>query len=285
MQRDELTPALVRRAVRIYMELAWPDASAAHPVFEPRRLESATSIDELFALCTGPPKGDAGPLLDRYTLRLGNARYPFMKFVVQEYLLDEQYFFSVDTHDDLDIRPDNPDYAGWLEIKRHNRELKQAIESAWAEAGLPTHGELRRLAVGIAAKEHGEPERGRILLADDEEDVARGLEALLEARGYRVEVVVDGRAALARLARDPLPDLVLLDFGMPELDGAQVLERMRADPRTRDVPVLLATASSIDLERMGRVRGLLRKPYPREVLFALLEKILVPHRAGEPRAW
>jgi hypothetical protein len=53
---------------------------------------------------------------------------------------------------------------------------------------------------------------------------------------------------------------------------------MRADARTREIPVLLATASSIDLTRMGRVSGLLRKPYPRAVLYALLERLLSPKR-------
>ena len=109
---------------------------------------------------------------------------------------------------------------------------------------------------------------------DDEVDVARSVEALLKAKGYEVELAHDGLRVLEVLAEGELPDLVLLDLSMPELDGEEVLRRMRADERLRELPVLLATASAIDLDTMPRVAGFLRKPYPREVLFAMLESLL-----------
>ena len=113
---------------------------------------------------------------------------------------------------------------------------------------------------------------------DDEQGVALGLEALLEARGYTVEVAYDGRQVLERLRHDPLPDLVVLDFSMPEFDGEEVLERMRSTARTRDLPVLLATASSIELGRLRRISGILRKPYPRALLFKMLDELLANAR-------
>ena len=115
---------------------------------------------------------------------------------------------------------------------------------------------------------------------DDEQGVALGLGALLEARGYTVEVAYDGHQVLERLAHDPLPDLVLLDYSMPGLGGDGVLERLRGADRTRDLPVLMVTASSIDLGRMRRVSGLLRKPYPRALLFRMLEELLGGSQAG-----
>jgi CheY-like chemotaxis protein len=236
-------------------------------------LEAATTLGDLFALCERPRQND-NVLLERYTLRLGNARYPFMKFVVQEYLVDEEYFFSVDTHDDLDVRPDNPDYDAWQELKRYNLDLKKRIEAAWAEVGLPTHNDLRVLAEGLAQVERESKKPARLLVVDDETEVARGLKALLEARGYQVELFYDGRQVLTRLEQDPLPDLILLDYAMPECDGQEVLASLRTNPRLSSVPVLVATASSIDLERVPRASGLLRKPYPREVLFAMLRQLL-----------
>ena len=197
-----------------------------------------------------------------------------MKFVVQEYLVDEEYFFSVDTHDDIAIGPDNPDYDGWQDLKRYNAELKQEIEAAWVRAGLPTHLDLRVLAEGLAQVEVEGQKRARLLVVDDETDVAQGLKALLQGRGYQVECAYDGQQVLDRLGRDPLPDLVVLDYAMPELDGQEVLRRLRQDPRTERLPVLLTTASSIELKELQRASGLLRKPYPREVLFALLGKLL-----------
>ena len=273
MRLEDLTPAHLRRAVAIYLEIAWPGTDFPRPRVSVHDLENAHTLDELFARfeCV---KLEQGPLSPRYTLRLGNRRYPFMKFVVQEYLVDKEYFFSVDTHDDLDVRSDNPDYDAWQELRAHNRALKQQIEEAWAVAGLPTHRDLRRIAEHLAQFERESKKRYRLLLVDDETDVCRGLGALLEARGYDVELAYDGKAVLERLEQDPLPDLILLDYAMPELDGEVVLARIRGNPRTAGLPVLLATASSIDLARMPRATGFLRKPYPREALFPILSKML-----------
>ena len=274
MRLEELTPEMVRRAVDIYMQYAWPDAGAAKPRFDPSTLEGVESLPELFALCESKSSHNEGPLCARYTLRLGNRDYPFMKFVVQEYLVDEEYFFSVDTHDDIEVPVDSPDYEKFQEIRRHNSELKHEIEAAWHHAGLPTHNDLRELAEGLARLEGGQDRRGRLLVVDDERNVARGIAALLSARGYEVEVAYDGRQVLARLEKGPLPDLVVLDYSMPEMDGHEVLDRIRSHAEWSSLPVLLATASEISLAEIQRVSGLLRKPYPREVLFKMVEQLM-----------
>ncbi len=278
MRLDELTPAHVRLAVQLYMDRAWPDPGTANPWFDPKQLEGIASIKELFRQFSSSGDVEDGPACARYTLRLGNQAYPFMKFVLQEYLVDHEYFFSVDTHDDLDIPPGSPEFPKWQEIRRANSQLKAAIEAAWGQAGLPNNEDLQRLAEGLARVERGANRRGRLLIVDDEQGVALGLEALLEARGFTVEVAYDGRQVLERLRHDPLPDLVVLDYSMPELDGDEVLERLRTNARTADLPVLLATASSIDIGRMQRVSALLRKPYPREVLFKMIDDLLAQQR-------
>lgn len=272
MRLEHLTPAHVRRALAVYLEAAWPEGSSGRPRVDLSSYEAMVDLDSLlkaFERCSGDGGG-----LARYTLRLGNSRYPFMKFVVQEHLVNGEYFFSVDTHDNLDIRPDAPDYAEWEGLKAYNRELKARIEAGWDRAGLPTNSDLRLLMEELARVEREESKRRSILLVDDERDVALGLAALLRARGYEVEVARDGLEALERLARDPLPDLVLLDYEMPQLDGEEVLRRLRREARTAHLPVLLATASSIDLSRLRRVSGLLRKPYPRHVLFEMIARLL-----------
>ncbi|MEL6430441.1 MAG: response regulator, partial [Planctomycetota bacterium] len=80
---------------------------------------------------------------------------------------------------------------------------------------------------------------------------------------------------LARMAKDPLPDLVILDFAMPVHDGEEVMRALRADARTRDVPILLATASELDLTVLGRATGLLKKPYTRTTLYAMVDRLLL----------
>ncbi len=272
MRLEHLTPAHVRRALDLYLVAAWPRGMGSTPTISLEELRGATELEQLFARFEKVEGGGGG--LKRYALRLGNDRYPFMKFVVQEHLVNGEYFLSVDTHDQLDIRPDNPEYGEWQRLKAYNRRLKLEIEDRWDRAGLPTHADLRVLMEELARVEREENKRKSILLVDDEADVAQGLAALLRARGYEVEVARDGLEALGRLEREPLPDLVLLDYEMPQLDGEEVLARLRREGRTAHLPVLLATASTIDLSRLRRVSGLLRKPYPRHVLFAMIARLL-----------
>src|SRR5262245_11205346 len=278
MRLEHLTPAHARRALSIYLEHAWPpSASACRPSLSVADFEGKSELEALFR-CFEPVAGGGG--LKRYALRLGNARYPFMKFVVQEHLVNGEYFFCVDTHDSLELGHGAPDREEWERLKAYNRALKQAIEAGWDAAGLPTNADLRALALELARVEREEEKKRRILLVDDEDEVAQGLAALLRARGYEVELARNGIEALARLGEEALPDLVLLDYDMPELGGEEVLRRLRLDPRTEALPVLLATASAIDLSRLRRVCGLLQKPYPREVLFAMLARLLAAAERG-----
>ncbi len=119
-----------------------------------------------------------------------------------------------------------------------------------------------------------EPKTNDSAAADDDEDVACGAAAVLSARGYQVETAFDGRQVLDRMALDPLPDLVVLDFAMPEFAGEAVMRRLRADPRTEGVPLLLATASDIDLSTIQKASGMLRKPYARRVLYGMIDRLL-----------
>ena len=276
-----MTPVHVRRAIALYLEQAWPPESTGTPPAVVRELDGAGTLTELLDRFE-PAPDDEGLRSKRYTLRLGNNRYPFMKFVVQEFLVNGEYFFTVDTHDNLEIRPDAPDYDEWEALKSWNRALKERIESSWQEASLPTLADLRSLVVELARLERVRDgsKQERLLLVDDETDLAFGLQALLKARGYEVELAHDGRAALDRLERDPLPDLVLLDYEMPTLDGEEVLTRMRADERLKAVPVLMATASDIELDRLQKVSGFLRKPYPRRVLFEMIARLLEGREGG-----
>ncbi len=272
MRLEQMIPAHVRRALQIYLEHAFPAGVLARSWPGWTELEH---VDELEALLARFEKVECGGgELTRYALRLGNSRYPFMKFVIQEHLINGEYFFSVDTHDNLEIRPDSPDFAEWERLRHYNRDLKARIERGWEEAELPTNTDLCALLEELARVEREEKKKKTILLVDDEDEVAAGLSALLRARGYDVERARDGLEALQRLERDPVPDLVLLDYEMPELDGEEVLRRLRRDERTRGLPVLLATASQIDLSRLRRISGVLRKPYPRHILFEMIGRLL-----------
>ncbi|MEU8185272.1 ATP-binding protein [Micromonospora sp. NPDC049047] len=81
----------------------------------------------------------------------------------------------------------------------------------------------------------------RILIADDNADMRAYLSRLLTGQGWRVRAVTDGRQALDEIRREP-PDLLLTDVMMPVLDGFDLVRRLRADPATRSLPVLVLSA-------------------------------------------
>ena len=276
MRLSDLTPAHVKQASAIYVEHAWPGGPEGAAAELTAAVEAAATMEELAEVFELVRTGE-GEGRRRFSLRLGNERYPWMKIVIQEFLVSGEFFISVDTHDDIRIDPSMPDYEAWCQLREHNRALKEEVEQHWERAGLPTHSDLRALCEGMARLESGAASDAvgpRLLIVDDDEDVCCSEAAFLRARGYTVETAFDGRETLERMGRDPLPDLVVLDFAMPEFDGEEVMRRLRADERTAGVPLLLATASEIDLPTIQRASGLLRKPYPREVLFEMIDRLL-----------
>ncbi|MDQ3955838.1 MAG: response regulator [Actinomycetota bacterium] len=91
--------------------------------------------------------------------------------------------------------------------------------------------------------------RELVLVADDDEDIVRFVEVNLRLEGFEVATAADGREALA-LAEDNVPDLVLLDIMMPELDGFEVCQQLRADNRTKHVPIIMLTAKSLSADKV-----------------------------------
>jgi two-component system cell cycle response regulator len=116
----------------------------------------------------------------------------------------------------------------------------------------------------------------RILVVDDIEANVRLLEAKLSAEYYQVSIAHDGPTALAMAAND-LPDIILLDVMMPGMDGFTVCKRLKADPITRHIPVVLVTALD---GRADRIQGLeagasdfLTKPIDDVMLFARVRSL------------
>ncbi|HWT51299.1 MAG TPA: response regulator, partial [Caulobacter sp.] len=116
----------------------------------------------------------------------------------------------------------------------------------------------------------------RILVVDDIEANVRLLEAKLTAEYYEVTTAMDGPTALAIAARD-LPDIILLDVMMPGMDGFTVCRKLKEDPNTRHIPVVLITALD---GRADRIQGLesgasdfLTKPIDDVMLFARVRSL------------
>ena len=92
----------------------------------------------------------------------------------------------------------------------------------------------------------------RIYAAEDDDNIREILRCTLESYGYEVEVFESAPPMLERMRRQ-LPDLVLMDIMMPELDGLEALRRMKESAQTRNVPVIFLTAKSSEVDK---VRGL-----------------------------
>ena len=85
----------------------------------------------------------------------------------------------------------------------------------------------------------------KILAVDDEKHIVRLVQVNLERAGYEVVTAFDGKEALDKV-RDENPDLVVLDVMMPYMDGFEVLQTLRRNPETRDIPVIMLTAKAQD---------------------------------------
>lgn len=125
------------------------------------------------------------------------------------------------------------------------------------------------------AKKKAGPAKKTILIVDDEFGILEVLESILSDAGFTVISAINGQEALARLQKT-VPDLVILDFMMPLLDGAGVIKAMRADKRLRAVPVLLASAlpEKTIADRCNGYNVFLRKPYKTERLMEEIARLL-----------
>lgn len=269
MRLETLTPEAVRQAIAIYQELAYGTGGRARrtgEVPETGTVEALLAMFQKEVVETVP-----GYPCHRYSLRLGNRNYPFMKLTLQEHLVHGEFYFGVDSHDQMDIPASYPDHEAWMALRRFNRELKGKIEAGFAAVGLDTCASVRRL-IGTAAAA-AMPCRGLVLIVDDEEDLALAVEELLRQRGFRTYKVQDGKAAVTA-AQELLPDLVLLDYELPELDGLQVLAQLRAEAATARIPVLLNSAAPLSMADIRKADGFLRKPFPEALLHEMIERVL-----------
>lgn len=87
----------------------------------------------------------------------------------------------------------------------------------------------------------------KILAVDDEKHIVRLVQVNLERAGYEVVTANDGKEALQKVAEEN-PDLVVLDVMMPYMDGFEVLQNLRRNPSTRDIPVIMLTAKAQDAD-------------------------------------
>ncbi|MDD9938263.1 MAG: response regulator transcription factor [Myxococcales bacterium] len=89
-----------------------------------------------------------------------------------------------------------------------------------------------------------------ILIVEDEREIADALAYNLENAGYRTTVAETGETALEQLRQQTLPDLILLDLMLPDVQGTEICRQVRSTPRTRGIPVVMLTAKGEEIDRV-----------------------------------
>src|SRR2546425_13292466 len=122
-----------------------------------------------------------------------------------------------------------------------------------------------------------------IMLIDDDADIRIAIRDFLTAEGFVVHTAREGQHALHMLEKMDPPDLILLDYKMPVMDGKQFLAIQRRTPRLEDIPVVILSAAT--RERSGahlEVEEVLSKPVDLEVLLSVVNQILSPPAPPAP---
>jgi CheY-like chemotaxis protein len=150
--------------------------------------------------------------------------------------------------------------------------------------------ELAQLAQGAAASAGGQPSfegaepKSNIIVVDDQPANLKLLEDLLTQEGHAVRSFPRGRLALDAASRN-LPDLILLDINMPEMDGFEVCRRLKADDKLAPIPVLFLSALNETRDKVNAFRSggvdYITKPFQVEEVRARVETHLELHRARQ----
>ena len=122
-------------------------------------------------------------------------------------------------------------------------------------------------------------DKKQILIVDDELDVLSVLRSSLDAEGYCVTTVTSAKSLAIALVLTNLPDLIILDIGLPDINGREIAVGLKENPKTSDIPILFLSAlysHDDNAENDGLLDGnvLLTKPYEMEEMLGVIEELL-----------
>ena len=184
---------------------------------------------------------------------------------------------------------DHPDTAGAPSEQSLSTSLPlPQIDEYSAEEGVRAWAEARRGATqlvqrGFYATAHIDPDgnvtqQHNILIVEDDEAISRLMSAYLTRRGFAVRTVADGLQALQMLEQKPVPDLVLLDVNLPNINGFDILAYLRAAPELKAVPAIMVTAQVSDADVLrglkGEADGYIFKPFEWSVFMDCIRQVL-----------
>lgn len=153
----------------------------------------------------------------------------------------------------------------WAEARRGAQELQ---EKGYYSPPAKLHQASHQAGANV----------NRVLVVEDDATTAKILEFLLHEHDFQVATADSGAAALAELAKQPLPDVVLLDVMLPDGDGFDILRHIRASASLAQVPVIMVTARISDEDVMRGLKegadGYVFKPFKWETLYACIKNVL-----------
>ena len=117
----------------------------------------------------------------------------------------------------------------------------------------------------------------RILCIEDEPEMIDLIRLILGRRGFEVIGAAGGEEGLEKIRQEP-PDLVLLDLMMPDMDGWEVYQQMKADEKTKDIPVIVVTAKAQSIDKVlglhiAKVDDYIAKPFSPQDLLNSVDKV------------
>lgn len=120
----------------------------------------------------------------------------------------------------------------------------------------------------------------RILVVEDQDDVAQLIDVVLKGEGYTVAIARDGAQGLM-MSRDWNPDLILMDIMLPGVDGGTLISRLRTEPETSELPIIAMSASRTLKDRTTELEAdaLLSKPFDVDALLVQVQFLLSRGRA------
>lgn len=118
----------------------------------------------------------------------------------------------------------------------------------------------------------------RIVCVEDEPEMIDLIRLILSRRGFDVKGANGGKEGLELIVKE-LPDLVLLDLMMPDMDGWEVYQQMKANEKTREIPVIVVTAKAQSIDKVlglhiAKVDDYIAKPFSPQELLNSVEKVL-----------
>ena len=122
----------------------------------------------------------------------------------------------------------------------------------------------------------------KILCIEDEPEMIDLIRLILSRRGFEISGANGGKEGLAIIRKDH-PDLVLLDLMMPQMDGWEVYQQMKADQATKDIPVIVVTAKAQSIDKVlglhiAKVDDYITKPFSPQELLASVDNVLGPKK-------